>query len=81
MAYSAYPFGVRPRHIPRSYLGDPAKFRLVHGGSKYFTPAIRTAERFVRPQAASHRRNASWHAAKNGPVKYPVIRTRSIAST
>ena len=32
MAYSAYTFGDPATTVPRSYLGDPAKFRLVHGG-------------------------------------------------
>ena len=36
MAYSAYTFGDPATTIPRSYLGDPAKFRLVHGGSEVF---------------------------------------------
>ncbi len=31
MAYSSYTFGDASTTIPRSYLGDPAKFRLVHG--------------------------------------------------
>jgi len=33
MAYSAYTCGDPATTVPRSYLGDPAKFRLVHGGS------------------------------------------------
>ncbi len=36
MAYSAYTFGDPATTIPRSYRGDPAKFRLVHGGSEVF---------------------------------------------
>ncbi len=36
MAYSSYTFGDAAPTIPRSYLGDPAKFRIVHGGSEVF---------------------------------------------
>ena len=36
MAYSAYTFGDVPTTIPRGYLGDPVKWRLVHGGSEVF---------------------------------------------
>ena len=38
MAYSSYTFGDAGPTIPRSYLGDPAKYRLVHGGSEVFHP-------------------------------------------
>lgn len=33
LAYSAYTFGDAPTTIPRGYLGDPMKYRIVHGGS------------------------------------------------
>jgi hypothetical protein len=78
MAYSAYTFGDPATTIPRSYLGDPAKFRLVHGGSEVFHShhphggAIRWPR---SPRAIDEM--PLWHAAKNGPVKYPVIRTKS----
>jgi len=36
MAYSAYTFGDVPTTIPRGYMGDPVKWRLVHGGSEVF---------------------------------------------
>ena len=36
MGYSSYTFGDPSRRFPRSYMGDPAKFRLVHGGSRVF---------------------------------------------
>ncbi len=78
MAYSAYTFGDPATTIPRSYLGDPAKFRLVHGGSEVFHSH--------HPHGGSIRWPRSpraidemplWHTAKNGPVKYPVIRMKS----
>ena len=36
LAYSAYTFGDLPTTIPRGYLGDPVKWRIVHGGSEVF---------------------------------------------
>jgi len=35
-AYSSYVFGEPSMPIPQSYVGDPTKFRLVHGGSETF---------------------------------------------
>ena len=78
MAYSAYTFGDPATTVPRSYLGDPAKFRLVHGGSEVFHShhphggSIRWPR---SPRAVDQM--PMWHAAKNGPVKYPVIRAKS----
>ncbi|WNM58451.1 hypothetical protein [Candidatus Nitrospira allomarina] len=78
MAYSAYTFGDPATTVPRSYLGDPAKFRLVHGGSEVFHSH--------HPHGGSIRWPRSpraidemplWHTAKNGPVKYPVVRTKT----
>jgi len=78
MAYSAYTFGDAGPTIPRSYLGDPAKFRLVHGGSEVFHShhphggAIRWAR---SPRAVDQM--PMWHKGQNGPVKYPLIRAKS----
>ncbi len=78
MAYSAYTFGDAAPTIPRSYLGDPAKFRLVHGGSEVFHShhphggAIRWAR---SPRAVDQM--PMWHKGQNGPVKYPLIRAKS----
>src|SRR6184192_583456 len=78
MGYSSYTFGDAPTTIPRSYLGDPAKFRLVHGGSEVFHShhphggAIRWPR---SPRAIDEM--PLWHTAKNGPVKYPVIRAKT----
>ena len=78
MGYSSYTFGDAPTTIPRSYLGDPAKFRLVHGGSEVFHshhPHGGTIRWPRSPRAIDQM--PMWHAAKNGPVKYPVIRTKT----
>ena len=76
MGYSSYTFGDPATTIPRSYLGDPAKFRLVHGGSEIFHShhphggSIRWPR---NPRAQDHQ--PLWHLAKDGPVKYPPLRT------
>lgn len=36
LAYSSYAFGDPATPVPQSYLGDPAKYRLIHGGSEVF---------------------------------------------
>lgn len=78
MAYSSYTFGDAGPTIPRSYLGDPAKYRLVHGGSEVFHShhphggAIRWAR---SPRAVDQM--PMWHKGQNGPVKYPLIRAKS----
>ena len=35
-AYGSYSFGDPAMPIPQSYVGDPAKYRLLHGGSETF---------------------------------------------
>ncbi len=78
MGYSSYTYGDAPTTIPRSYLGDPAKYRLVHGGSEVFHShhphggSIRWPR---SPRAIDEM--PMWHAATNGPVKYPVIRAKT----
>lgn len=78
MGYSSYTFGDAPTTIPRSYLGDPAKFRLVHGGSEVFHshhPHGGTIRWLRSPRSSDEM--PLWFTAQNGPVKYPVIRTKS----
>ena len=77
MAYSAYTFGDTPTTIARGYLGDPVKWRLVHGGSEVFhshhphSGSIRW-QRSPRADQQDH-----WYLGQDGPVKYPVVRTKS----
>ncbi len=78
MGYSSYTFGDPSPTIPRSYIGDPAKFRLVHGGSEVFHshhPHGGTI-RWPRSPRAIDDMNL-WATAGNGPVKYPVIRAKT----
>ncbi|HZS10650.1 MAG TPA: multicopper oxidase domain-containing protein, partial [Nitrospirales bacterium] len=78
MGYSSYTFGDAPTTIPRSYMGDPAKFRLVHGGSEVFHShhPHGGSIRWPRSPRAIDDMNL-WATAKNGPVKYPVIRAKT----
>ncbi len=77
LAYSSYTFGDAPTTIPRSYLGDPAKFRLIHGGGEVFHShhphggTIRWTRSPKREVQLTNLTTAAW----NGPVKYPVVRT------
>ena len=77
MAYSSYTFGDAGPTIPRSYLGDPAKFRIVHGGSEVFHShhPHGGAIRWQRSPRATQM--PVWNTGQTGPVKYPVIRTKS----
>ena len=77
MAYSAYTFGDTPTTIARGYLGDPVKWRLVHGGSEVFHshhPHSGTIRWQRSPRADQ---DEHWYKGQDGPVKYPVVRTKS----
>jgi FtsP/CotA-like multicopper oxidase with cupredoxin domain len=79
LSYSSYTFGDVPTTIPRSYMGDPAKFRLVHGGGEVFHshhPHGGTI-RWLRQPKADGKESFLLTAAGNGPVKYPEVRTTS----
>ncbi|MHB8481964.1 MAG: multicopper oxidase domain-containing protein [Nitrospiria bacterium] len=78
-SYSAYMFGDIPTAMPRSYMGDPAKYRLIHGGGEVFHshhPHGGTI-RWLRQPKADPKGEELLTAAGEGPVKYPVIRTTS----
>ena len=77
LAYSSYTFGDAPTTIPRSYMGDPAKFRLIHGGGEVFHshhPHGGTIRWTRSPKREPGIENLIT-AAYDGPVKYPVVRT------
>jgi len=79
LSYSSYAFGDAPTTIPRSYMGDPAVFRLVHGGGEVFHshhPHGGTI-RWLRQPKADGKGDFIMTAAENGPVKYPEVRTTS----
>jgi len=76
-AYSSYTFGDAPTPIFRSYLGDPAKVRLVHGGSEVFHShhPHGGSIRWLRQPIAGDKR--MFADGSRGPVKFPVVRTVS----
>jgi hypothetical protein len=79
LSYSAYTFGDTPAPIPRSYVGDPAKFRVIHGGGEVFHShhPHGGAIRWLRQPKADTKASEIMTAAQDGPVKFPVIRTTS----
>ena len=77
MAYSSYTFGDASPTIPRSYLGDPAKWRVIHGGSEVFHSHHPHGGSIRWQRSPRATQMPVWNTGQNGPVKYPVIRTKS----
>ena len=83
MGYSSYTFGDPSTPIPRSYLGDPAKWRLVHGGSEVFHShhlhggAIRWRRQSKLTQDLNLFGVNNFALASGGPVKFPPVRSTS----
>jgi len=77
MAYSAYTFGDTPTTIARGYLGDPVKWRLVHGGSEVFHSHHPHSGSIRWQRSPGTDPNNLWAMGQDGPVKYPVVRTKS----
>jgi FtsP/CotA-like multicopper oxidase with cupredoxin domain len=77
LAYSAYTFGEPPTTIPRGYLGDPVKYRLVHGGSEVFHSHHPHSGSIRWQRSPVTEPNNLWAAGQDGPVKYPIVRTKS----
>ncbi len=76
-AYSAYTFGDIPTTLPRAYLGDPVKWRLVHGGSEVFHSHHPHGGSIRWPRSPRALDRELWHLASDGPVKYPNVRTKT----
>lgn len=76
-AYNAYTFGDTPTTIARAYLGDPVKWRVVHGGSEVFHSHHPHGGSIRWPRSPRAVDSELWALAKDGPVKYPVVRTKS----
>ena len=77
MAYSSYTFADASPTIPRSYLGDPAKWRVVHGGSEVFHSHHPHGGSIRWQRSPRATQMPVWNIGQNGPQKYPVIRTKS----
>ena len=83
LAYSAYNNGDPATPIPRSYLGDPAKWRLVHGGSEVFHShhlhggAIRWRRQAELEQDLNLFGTDNFALASRGPIKFPPVRSAS----
>ncbi len=82
-SYGAYHNGNPSTPIPRSYLGDPVKWRLVHGGTEVFHShhlhggAIRWRRQSELEQELDLFGSANESLGANGPIKFPPIQTAS----
>ncbi|MEO5632217.1 MAG: multicopper oxidase domain-containing protein, partial [Nitrospiraceae bacterium] len=71
MAYGSYTFGDPATTVPRSYLGDPAKFRMAGGSEIVHSHHLHGGSiRWARQPGNS---NLDFALSKNGPVKFPAI--------
>ena len=82
-SYSSYHNGNPSTPIPRSYLGDPVKWRLVHGGSEVFHShhlhggAIRWRRQSELENELNLFGSANENLGTNGPIKNPPIQGAS----
>ena len=73
--YGSYTFGDPATTIPRSYLGDPAKFRMVGGSEIVHSHHLHGGSiRWARQPETSL---LDFSLSKNGPIKFPNIRDTS----
>ncbi len=80
MAYGSYTFGDPATTIPRSYLGDPTKFRMMGGSEMVHSHHLHGGgDRWpMSPEAVTTAEfNFAATANGTGPVKFPAIRTSS----
>ncbi|MBI5672914.1 MAG: multicopper oxidase domain-containing protein [Nitrospirae bacterium] len=73
--YGSYTFGDPATTIPRSYLGDPATFRMIGGSEIVHSHHLHGGSiRWARQPGTS---KLDPTLSKNGPVKFPMINDTS----
>lgn len=81
MAYGSYTFGDPATTIPRSYLGDPVKFRMMGGSETLHSHHLHSGAGARWPISPESVTTAEFNFAAtrdgSGPVKFPPIRTSS----
>jgi len=80
MAYGSYTFGDPATTIPRSYLGDPVKYRMMGGSEVIHSHHLHGgSDRWPRSPEAVTKAEFNFAATSSGtgPVKFPPIRTSS----
>lgn len=80
MAYGSYTFGDPATTVPRSYLGDPVKYRLMGGSENIHSHHLHGgSDRWPRhPEAVTNAEfNFAATSSGTGPVKFPPVRTSS----
>ncbi len=80
MAYGSYTFGDPATTVPRSYLGDPVKFRMMGGAEIIHSHHLHGgSDRWPRSPEAVTKAEFDFAATSSGtgPVKFPPIRTSS----
>jgi len=78
--YGSYTFGDPATTVPRSYLGDPVKYRMMGGSEVIHSHHLHGgADRWPRSPEAVTSAEFNFAATANGtgPVKFPAIRTSS----
>jgi len=80
MAYGSYTLGDPATTVPRSYLGDPVKYRLMGGSENIHSHHLHGgSDRWPRHPGAVTTAEFNFAATSSGtgPVKFPPIRTSS----
>ncbi len=78
--YGSYTFGDPATTVPRSYLGDPVKYRMMGGAEVIHSHHLHGgSDRWPRSPEAVTKAEFNFAATANGtgPVKFPPIRTSS----
>ncbi|MBI3802147.1 MAG: multicopper oxidase domain-containing protein [Nitrospirae bacterium] len=80
MGYGSYTFGDPATTVPRSYLGDPTKYRMMGGSEVIHSHHLHGgSDRWPRSPGAVTKAEFNFAATSSGtgPVKFPPVRTSS----